>query len=375
VTGACLLAACLGRPRPAPVPPLPAFRVEGVATWRGDATAAYSIVHDDVCDDHTLGVFRHADPQLTRRGLQAGFGVVGKLCEEERRWDDVARLRAHGHEVFSHSWSHPCMTADAKRAEACDPSSPRSTDFAQEIDHAAAVCAAHGIGRDFFIFPYDVCDPAAVARLRQLGYLGARCGAPEVNGPDFPDSFAIGYDVWGPAYSHHAGGPACQGVKPFETPPRETPAACRAQVLSALLDAAVAQRGWATREFHGFEGDAKAWEPIAPADYAAHLDDVAARVRAGALWVAGPIAVLKYRWARAQCPLPQVRGRALLFAAPSPECRRHATVLSYRLSVSAGGDPAALRVVQGQAVRPARKLGPGRFVVDADPTAGDAVIE
>src|SRR5436190_2186062 len=122
----CLLLAC--------VPARPAFKVEGVATWRGGATAAYSLVHDDVCNDDTKGVFTHALPELDKRGLHGGFGVIVAECETKGRWPQVRALVEHGHDVFSHSWSHTCMTDDPKLASGCAPDAPRSLDFAREID-------------------------------------------------------------------------------------------------------------------------------------------------------------------------------------------------------------------------------------------------
>jgi hypothetical protein len=346
-----------------------------VATWRGNATGAYSIVHDDLCADRVKGIFTHADPELTKRGLHAGFGAIAGECESKNLWNDVKGLIAHGHDVFSHSWSHPCMTANGGLAAACDPVYPRSTDYTQEIDKAAATFKANGIAADFFIFPFDVCDPAGIARLKGQGYIGARCGPHGVNGPMFADSFKISFDVWGPAYSMYITAPACKGVKEYVTTPAQAPAACRAYVLDQFIDDAIKQKGWATREFHGFEGDTGVWEALPVADYAAHLDHALAKVKAGELWVAGPTPVLKYRWARQNCAPPTVVKNTLKFAAtPAASCTRYATVLSYLVSTTDGSDPATLKVEQGGMTLPARKLGKGSFVVDADPTQGDALL-
>jgi hypothetical protein len=355
------------------VPARPALRIESVATWRNDATAAYSLVHDDVCNDDTQGVFTHADPELTRRGLRGGFGVIVEQCQKNGRWPQVRTLLEHGHDVFSHSWSHLCLTEDAGIVQACPPEVPRSLDFAQQIDAAAAALKTNaGVGPDFFIFPFDACDPAAVAHLQALGYLGARCGLSGVNPPHFPDSFKINFDVWGPAYSTYWSAPVCAGVTRFETPPAQAPAACRTYVINHLVDEAIAVKGWASRELHGFDDDAGAWEPVPLADYVAHLDYVQARAQAGELWVEGPTSVLKYRWAREACARPTVSGRTLRFPAPAPACARHATVLSYLITTDA--DPAAISVQQAGSTLPGRKRGPGRFVIDADPTKGDAIV-
>jgi len=354
--------------------PLPSFKMDGVATWRGNATAAYSIIHDDLCTERVQGIFTQATPELERRGLSAGFGAVAGACQSNRLWREVKNLVVRGHDVFNHSLDHPCMTADARLAAGCDPAAPRSTDFAQQIDGAAELLQANGIAPDFFIFPYDVCDPGAVAWLGKRGYLGARCGGHLVNAPDFTNSFAIDYDIWGPAYSTYGKAAVCQGVVPFETPPPQTPPACRAHVLRQLVDDAIAQRGWTVRVFHGFEGDPGVWEAVPIGDYTMHLDDVKARAEAGALWVAGPTPVLRYRWARQLCPAPVVERNTLRFPPPSPACARHATAVTYLVSIVDGSDPPVLTAVQSGVSRPARKLGPGIFAVDADPTGGNAVL-
>ena len=361
------------------------FRVDGVATWRGDATAAYSLIHDDVCDPHALGVLAAAEPELRRRGLHAGFGVIVGSCAAQGRWPEVLALVAHGHDVFSHSWDHPCLTEDAALAESCDPKAPRSVDFAGEIGRAATTLqAVTGRAPEFFIFPYDVCDPAAVAYLERAGYLAARCGAPGINAPAFADPFAVRLDVFGPSYSRGFGAGACAatavGAAPVQyvTPPAAYTSACRRDVLDRYVDDAIAVGGWAVRELHGLDpADREGWETVPLADYRAHLDHVVGKVAAGALWVEGPTTVVKYRLAREACALPTVvAGATLRFAAPTAACRRVATVLSYRVSMVDGvhGDVAQLRVRQSDRVLPARRIAAGRYVVDADPTRGDALL-
>jgi len=122
--------------------------------------------------------------------------------------------------------------------------------------------------------------------------------------------------------------------------------------------------------WHAEEKDAP-WETVPLDDYRAHLDYLVGKVASGALWVEGPTTVVKYRLAREACALPVAVGDTLRFAAPSAACRRVATVLSYRVS-SGGADLPRLLVRQGDRELPARRIAPGRYVVDADPTRGDA---
>jgi hypothetical protein len=271
-------------------------------------------------------------------------------------------------------------------AESCDAKAPRSVDFATEIGRSATTLqAVTGRPPEFFIFPYDVCDPAAVAYLQRAGYLSSRCGAPGVNAPAFADPFAVRFDVFGPSYSRSFGSAVCAataaGAPPMQyvTPPAAYTSECRRDVLDRYVDDAIAVGGWAVRELHGLDpADPEGWETVPLSDYRAHLDHLVGKVAAGALWVEGPTTVVKYRLAREACALPTVAaGDTLHFAAPTAACRRVATVLSYRISAVeglGGADVARLRVRQSDRELPARRIGAGRYVVDADPTRGDALL-
>jgi peptidoglycan/xylan/chitin deacetylase (PgdA/CDA1 family) len=358
------------------VPAGPTFTLTGIATWRGAAEGAYSIILDGVCDSD--GAFTHADGELTRRGLHGGFGVIVSSCGAAPggKWPQVKTLVSHGHDVFNQSWSHPCLGT----ARECGGNGPPSADLAEQIDHSTQVLEdTLGVPIKYFIFPYDVCGADAVAHLRQRGYLGARCGTRGISAPTFPDGFATRFDIWGPAFSIYGNAGPCKGlVMALNTnvPPASLPAACRSFVLDQYVEDAIAGKGWAIRALTGFLDDRNAFQPMSLADYTAHLDHVRAKVDAGLLWVEGPTPVLKYRWAREKCAAPVVMGgNTLHFAEPSADCRTYATTLSYLVATADQSDPATLGVTQATGTVAARKLGPGRFVVDVDPTRGDAVLQ
>src|SRR5262249_42751528 len=150
------------------------------------------------CDPSTNAVFTAAEPELAKRGLRAGFGVIVSRCDvgQGGTWAQVKGLLAHGHDVFSHSLTHPCMTNNATLAESCDPAAKKSVDYAKEIDQAGTTLKSKGFNLEFFIFPYDVCDPAAITRLKTDKYLGARCGTLGTNSSDFSDPFGLNFDVF-----------------------------------------------------------------------------------------------------------------------------------------------------------------------------------
>jgi peptidoglycan/xylan/chitin deacetylase (PgdA/CDA1 family) len=350
------------------------FRVDGVATWRANAKAAYTIIHDDLCDPTTFGSFDHSDPLLVARGLHAGFGANPNTCNTESKWPAVKTLVNHGHDVFNHSWDHACIGD----MTACG-GNKYSANLVLEIDQAGQLIQMQtGIAPRFFIFPYDVCGTTAIAHLQQAGYIGARCGAHAINPSAFTNGFAVQFDVWGPNFSIYAASGPCQGkTKPDQAsrPSRDLPVECRMYVLNQFVDDAITKGGWANREMHGFDDNPGSWEPISVSDYTAHLDHVKAKVDTGDLWMEGPTRIVKYRFAREKCSLPTVStGNTLKFAAPSADCAKYATALSFLISTTDGSDPAALRIRQGTTDSPAKRLSAGHYVVDADPSKGDAVL-
>ena len=438
------------------VPSTSMFKLQSAATWRGNSTAAYSIIHDDVCDDSAVGVFSSAQPMLKAHGLSAGFGVIVGECDKtasndmgdidantgNKKWDEVISLAADGNDIFSHSWDHPCIDGFVKgtktiaqnpfAGDSCGVPSTVTGDGLtvykdttaeqHEIGDAATTLKAKLLptvpefSNDFFIFPYDYCNVSAIAFLKSLGYLGARCGIPAdtsmvpVSPNNFADGFNVFYDVFGPAYSHYvidiasakrgggctpivqycnatyasgAGDPGCKATaaKPDDAgccpATSADPTSCINYVNNQYVDDTIAAGGWGIREFHGFHplDDDGGFETISPADYGTHLDYVKAKRDAGSLWVSGPSPVLRYRFARDACALPTVTaGNTLHFPAPSANCSKYKTILSYLVETTDATDPVLVSVKQGGKSLPVKKLGVGHYVVDADPTLGDAVL-
>jgi hypothetical protein len=363
----------------APPPSARAFRLDGVANWKGNAEGAYSIVHEILCDPGLTGPFRIAEPELTKRGLRGGFGVLAGSCGSGGNWAKVKTLVMNGHDVFSNTMSNVCLTGNNTLAMGAGcPANGRSTNYATQIDMAAMLLQQQaGVNPGFLLLPYDVCDPMAITRARQAGHIGARCGGNTgggINATAFADPFKIVFDLWGPGYSTYRTGAPCMGVAAGAARPTGTPQACRTHVLTKFLDDIAAKKGWGLRGFHGFDDDQTTFQSISTGDYQAHLDVLAQRVMMNQLWVDGPTVVVKYRMARTSCMPPAVDGATLKFPMPAAECTKHATELSYLVRTADGADLPALKITQGTKQTTARKLGPGQFVVDADPTKGDAVL-
>ena len=203
-----------------------------------------------------------------------------------------------------------------------------------------------GVDVDFFAFPYDVFDDASVQHLIDEGYVAARAGERGLNAGDFPDAFAVGFDTYGPDQSVYSG-----------------------DILTAYVDAAIAEGGWAVREFHGVEDSS--WESVPLPEYTAHLDYVVDRIDAGELWLAPPTEVVHYRFAREACA-PTAVGNTVQLDAPAPGCLDHPSLLTLRLSIpDATGEVTAEQ--DGQP-RPVVDLGANEYLVDLANTGGPLTL-
>lgn len=325
----------------APASNVGAITVEGIATWKDNATAAYTLIHDDTCDYITDSQFKIADPELVKRGLRAGFGAIVERCQERPGvWSQVATLVSHGHEVLCHSWTHPDFVATVP-----------TPDLTIEIDQATNVLAANVPEQklEYFIFPYDSFSQAMIDHLGAIGYTGARAGSKGVTAADFADPLREDFDVYNDENSIYY--------------PQN------ADVLKAYVDAAIAQGGWAIRELHGIAD--QSWEPIPTADYQAHLDYIKAKQDAGELWVDTPSTVSHYRFARQYC-LPSIEGARLAFPAPSAQCRASSTVIS--VIVNTESDTMELGATQNGKALTTKRLDAKRYLVDINPLLGPAIL-
>ncbi len=348
--------------------PLVNFTVGQVTTWRNDATAAYTIFHDDTCDVVVDSQFSIADPELAERGLVASFGAVAKHCEDRNLWSQLETLRAHGHEIVNHSWDHTNFM------DAMGLGVQRSTIQTNQIDNARTTLQANlsNLAVTFFIFPEDAFDPGFLEYLEAQGYLGARAGARGFNNANFPDDFRVQFDVYGPGYSIYTleganAGTPCESAQQGEQ--NSGTDACRTYILNHYLDEVIAAGGYGIRELHGV-GDG--WEPVPPALYESHLDYVKSKMDTGAVWVGTASDVIRYRHAREACTAPTGGMNQLSFGSPSVDCTRYATGLTF--VVTAGTALTSLSGAQGGAAIGVTKRPDGSFLVTADPSQGPVTL-
>ncbi|KAF0813962.1 hypothetical protein IGB42_01641 [Andreprevotia sp. IGB-42] len=326
-------------------------------TWAGGAKGAYSLVHDDFCAYITDGQISNADPELTKRGLHAAFGIISANCAPYH-WQAAKQFVAHGHEVFSHSRNH----MDANTA---------GWNNQAEIDGSASDIAAHldGYTPKFFAWPSDITPDAPLAYLKSSAtYIGGRAAnrvdaagniqygtAVGVNAANFADPYNIKWDLF-----------TNSGI--WSLYPEGS------EILNLHVDAAIAQGGWSLRTAHGV-GDAS-WETIPLARYTAHLDYVKAKVDAGELWMAPPSQVIRYRFARDNCsPAVSVdaNGQGVVHFATGADCLRYATDLTLDVATSRAVTAASAR--QGSQALAVKTLDATHVRITVNPTQGDVSLQ
>ena len=81
-----------------------------VARYLGDRQCAVSLTFDDGMQEH----YTLVAPHLDRYGLKGTFGINGKYIGDiddhyspRMTWEECRSLAAGGHEICSHTWSHP----------------------------------------------------------------------------------------------------------------------------------------------------------------------------------------------------------------------------------------------------------------------------
>ncbi len=325
-----------------------------IPAWRDGATAAYSLMHDDLCDEHLDGILENAVPALEARGLSAALAAIVGYCVERDLWDELAEVASHGHEIVSHSFTHPMeVTADNAEHEVVDAKAELDAHLPSPVT--------------FFAFPNDRWSDGAVAAVAQAGHLGSRSGDrsdndgfdnPPISAAEATDDFAVEFDTWPRAYSEYL------GYFPED-------------LLTVHAYNAIERGGWAVREFHnviddGSDPETQGFGPIERSAYEAHLDFLVAAWQSNELWIATPSAIIRYRHARAACQA-SLSGSILSYDSSDPECAAFATDIS--VIVATENDVPSLRALQDGSEVATRKLAERSFSVTADPTAGQVALQ
>ena len=164
-----------------------------IADWKNDASAAYSIVHDDYGLAGADGIWQYGDTIAFNRGIKFVFGAYTDLCESRyiqpngyANLYDYAKnvmIAQHGHEIANHSSTHAC--AAERGWEPCSFSFgergwgelPLGSAMDIEINEAhTSIVNGTGFIPKYYVYPYDVFSNGTNQRLEDLGYIGSRTG-------------------------------------------------------------------------------------------------------------------------------------------------------------------------------------------------------
>lgn len=262
---------------------------------------------------------QHADSLFHNRDLAFGFGIIAGSCQAPQ-WATALRLMAHGHEPLNHSWAHSCPRNETW----CQGPGWSGRILAKEVDSAHAAIERNLKHRPlFYLFPFDIWEPAHLDHLKSLGYLGARSGSRrDINQPGFTDFFDLHFDAFHP-----------RANKQFQM-----------FSLDDLVDSALKAGGWAIRETHGVADGS--YGALAVDTLRNHLEFVRAHRDAGRLWVAPPTTVLKYRkQAMAWIPAvkPEKTGWSIYWNRPDLDT----ALFDGEVTVALTGFPGSLAARQG----------------------------
>ena len=138
-----------------------------IAKFRGDKSAAVSLTYDDGLKEHIELVA----PELEKRGLRGSFWIIGKMIGakdsnhgDRMTYEDLRQLAARGHEVGSHTWSHPNLV----RLDNLD-----SVRWQMEMLDSAF--AANGLPKPTAMaYPYNAGRGRDIQRVVEEGRIGSR---------------------------------------------------------------------------------------------------------------------------------------------------------------------------------------------------------
>ena len=183
-----------------------------ITPWRENKPAALSLTFDD----GYYSQYEKAVPALNARGFKGTFFIFTDFADYFNLWNWWVEAAAMGHEIASHTKTHPYLTAlPLSEAE-------------YEITISQTLIDAKITGRKSITFAYPYGDlNTAVKALVQQSYIGAR-GVREALNDASTDSFnALAYDV------------VNYDVLQMKT----------------LTEQAVSQQKWLIPIFHGFSPD------------------------------------------------------------------------------------------------------------------------
>lgn len=335
---------------------LPMFSHAGslqVHTWQGAAKAAHTIAHDDYCSASTTGIDQYALPILNARGLKASLGLIAGSCTDAQ-WQTLKERVAQGHELFNHTLTHLGMLEPGSLAPISGWDNLREIVSAQQL-----VQSKLGYTMHFVAFPSDLATPQAKAFVEaQPEILGVRAAkhiydgkAAGLNDANQLQPYFVKWDGYWRDGKWSLYKPA------------------RGNMLIQHVDAALADGSWSYRTLHGVADSS--WEAAPVDQYTAYADYLAAKVKTGELWVAGPSDIIRYQVTRTQCPL-KLDGNTIKASTSNPLCGRYGTALTVDVRLDAGQKGTFIQ--QGKTL-PTQMLDAATARLAINPLLGDVKIQ
>jgi peptidoglycan/xylan/chitin deacetylase (PgdA/CDA1 family) len=277
-----------------------------ITTWKNDAQAAYSIVHDDYGLAGADGIWQYADSIAFNRGIQFVFGAYTGLCETRTiKPNDYSNLydfakqvmmEAHGHEIATHSYFH----TSAVKLEWTPPGSgwgqePLGEDMDVEINQAhQSIIDGTGFVPQYYVYPYDQFTSASNQRLEDLGYIGSRTGWVSPSDPWGTKWDRDAYEGSDPSnFRPTDNGFFRNGVEVFNEADGNLNWEAQLVELNNEIDNIISTGMYGNREFHNV-GDS-GWGHVKVEAYRGHMDYLKSKVESGDLWVGTVSEILTYQ--------------------------------------------------------------------------------
>ena len=143
---------------------LPRVQEVYVAPYRDNKPAAISFTYDDGLMEH----YTMVAPELEKRGFRGTFWIIGNMVgvndtvSPRLTWDKVREMHQRGHEMSSHSWSHPHLTRLSKDSL-----------LREILMNDSAIERATGVRPRTFCYPYNGFNDL-VLKLTRNGRVGTR---------------------------------------------------------------------------------------------------------------------------------------------------------------------------------------------------------
>ncbi len=331
-----------------------ALEVE-IATWRGFAGGAASITFDDgTWDQYALGA-----PILEEHGIRGTFFVISHLMNRGvwdddgtiRRlmsWDEAAELADAGHEIGGHGATHIDLSREAADAEY------ELVESRRKIEEELPGVTVASMSWPYFRSTREVREIAGEV------YLAARGGAA------IPDQYRDLHETnpadAAPADLYDVNSIGLRSDDPLEE-------------WREIADEIYADGGWAVVTLHGIddgsiESSRIGWEPVAPDDLSAILEEFQRRD----LWIApfGEVAAYIRHRERAQVELNALGPSEISLSVTGDERAGILDVpLTLRVSVDNGTGNIPLELVGGPT---ASRGADGELIVEVVPNGEPVII-